>query len=102
MVAICREKPFRKACPLQVSIRDNRIVDGLGQWADSLGAMNGPDYSAIPEVAVGTGLLPPDRVDWNLNCVLNEGAAGIHIGIGNGLTGMHFDFISTEAQLDGI
>ncbi|WWQ33745.1 hypothetical protein RSgd_p1509 (plasmid) [Ralstonia solanacearum] len=27
------------------------------------------------------------------------GAAGIHIG--NGLTGMHFDFISTEARLDG-
>lgn len=93
---------IRKACPLQVSIRDNRIVDGLGRWADSLDAMSGPDYSAITEVAVGTGVLPPDRVDWSLNCLLNEGAAGIHIGIGNGLTGMHFDFISTEAQLEGV
>ena len=93
---------IRNACPLQVSVRDNRIVDGLGQWADSLAAMSGPNYSALTEVAVGTGLLPPDHVDWSLNCVLNEGAAGIHIGIGNALTGMHFDFISTEAQLDGI
>lgn len=93
---------IRKACPLQVSIRDNRFVDGLDRWADRLAAVSGPDYDAITEVAVATGILPPDRVDWSLNCLLNEGAAGIHIGIGNGLTGMHFDFISTEAQLDGI
>jgi hypothetical protein len=94
---------IRKACPLQVSICDNRIVGGLGQWADSIDAMSGPEYrGAITEVAVGTGALPRDRVNWSLNCVLNEGAAGIHVGIGNGLTGMHFDFLSTEAQLDGI
>ena len=93
---------IRKACPLQVSIRDNRIIGGLGQWADSLDALSGPDYSAITEVAIGTGILPPDSVDWSLNCVLNEGAAGIHVGIGNALTGMHFDFISKEARFDGI
>lgn len=94
---------MRKACPLQVSIRDNRIVGGLGRWAESVDAMSGPEYrGAITEVAIGTGALPPDRVDWSLNCLLNEGAAGIHLGIGNGLTGMHFDFISAEAQLDGI
>lgn len=93
---------MRKACPLHVTIRDNRIVDGLAPWVASLDTLCGPDYSAITEVAVGTGILAPERVDWKLNSILNEGAAGIHIGIGNGLTGMHFDFISTEAQLDGI
>ncbi len=93
---------MRKACPLRVTIRDNIIVDGLGPWAAGLAAVTGPDYRAVTEVAVGTGILPPESVDWSLNCVLNEGAAGIHIGIGNSLTGMHFDFMSTEAQLDGI
>lgn len=93
---------IRAACPLLVTLRDNRIVDGLGPWTTRLAALSGPDYSAVTEVAVGTGILPPERVDWSLNCVLNEGAAGIHIGIGNSLTGMHFDFISREAQFDGI
>ncbi|MFC6840917.1 hypothetical protein ACFQGW_15150 [Xanthomonas theicola] len=95
-------KEIRQACPLQLSIRDNRIVDGLGPWMGSLYALSGPGYTAITEVAVGTGILPLSRVNWDLNCLLNEGACGIHIGIGNGLNGMHFDFISMEAHLDGI
>ncbi|WP_247538116.1 hypothetical protein [Ralstonia pseudosolanacearum] len=93
---------MRKACPLQVEVRDNRIVDGLGPWAEGIDALSGPEYrGAITEVAVGTGALPREHMDWSLNCLVNEGAAGIHIGVGNGLTGMHFDFISTEARLDG-
>ncbi|WP_405741822.1 hypothetical protein OG885_42100 [Streptomyces sp. NBC_00028] len=46
-----------------------------------------------------TGHLDPARVDGSLNCLLNEGAAGVHLGVGNGLDGVHFDFISTEARL---
>ena len=92
---------MRKACPLYVTLRDNRFVDGFGPWTEGIDATSGPEYqTAITEVALGTGVLPPDRVDWSLNCLLNEGAAGIHLGVGNGLTGMHFDFISTEARLD--
>jgi hypothetical protein len=93
---------IRKACPLQVTVQDNRIVAGLEPWNQGLATVVGPDHSALTEVAFGTGLLPLDQVNWNLNCVLNEGAAGIHIGIGNALTGMHFDFIAIEAQLDGL
>ncbi|KHK49415.1 hypothetical protein PI87_25705 [Ralstonia sp. A12] len=92
---------LRRACPFQVTICDNRIVDGFGEWADEIDALSGPEYgAALTEVAVGTGALPLGRVDWSLNRVLNEGATGIHIGVGNGLNGMHFDFISTEARLD--
>jgi hypothetical protein len=40
------------------------------------------------------------RVDWSLNCLLDEGAAGVRLGLGNGLTGMHCDFVSREARLD--
>ncbi|MGX9887878.1 hypothetical protein [Streptomyces sp. NPDC002276] len=91
---------MRKACPLDVTIEDNHIVDGFGPWADGIHATSGREYGgAVTELAIGTGLLDPARVDWSLNCLLNEGAAGIHLGVGNGLTGMHFDFISTEACL---
>lgn len=92
---------MRKACPLYVKIADNRFVDGFGPWAEGIDATSGPEYrGAVTEVALGTGMLPPENLDWSLNCLLNEGAAGIHLGVGNGLTGMHFDFISTEARLD--
>jgi hypothetical protein len=92
---------MRKACPLYVTIHENRFVDGFGPWAEGIDATSGPEYQgAVTEVAVGTGVLPKARVDWSLNCLLNEGAAGVHLGVGNGLTGMHFDFISAEARLD--
>lgn len=93
---------IRQACPLQVTVQDNRIVAGLERWSQGLATVVGPDHTALTEVAFGTGLLPLNQVNWNLNCVLNEGAAGIHIGIGNALTGMHFDFIAIDAQLDGL
>lgn len=92
---------MRKACPLYVTVVDNRFVDGFGPWADGIDTTSGPEYrGAVTEVALGTGMLPRENVDWSLNCLLNEGAAGIHLGVGNGLTGMHFDFISKEASLD--
>lgn len=93
---------MRKACPLILSIVDNRIVDGLGPWTGDIETLSGPEYrGAVTEVAIGTGALPLDGIDWSLNCLLNESAAGIHLGVGNGLTGMHFDFLATEASLDG-
>jgi hypothetical protein len=93
---------IRKACPLQLSIRDSRIVSGLGPWAESIDTLSGREYGgALTEVAFGTASMPVERVDWNLNCPINEGAAGMHVGVGNGLTGIHFDFISTEAWIDG-
>ncbi|MFJ9630726.1 hypothetical protein ACIRU8_23755 [Streptomyces sp. NPDC101175] len=91
---------LRKACPLFVTIEDNRFVDGFGPWAAGIDATSGPEYrGAVTEVAIGTGLLDPAGCDWTRNCLLNEGAAGIHLGVGNGLDGMHFDFIATEARL---
>ncbi|MER5513399.1 hypothetical protein [Streptomyces sp. NPDC002763] len=52
------------------------------------------------EVAVGAGVLSADRVHGSLNCLLDEGAAGVRPGVGDGLTGMHLDFVSREDRLD--
>lgn len=98
---------LRDAFPLHVSIRDNRIVDGLGPWAGRLSEMIGTGYGSadamsLTEIGIGTAGLPLDRVNWRLNCHLNEGATGLHLGIGDALTGMHFDFISREARFDDL
>jgi hypothetical protein len=94
---------LRQACPFQLVVEGNRIVNGFGEWAETIDRLSGPQYGyALTEVAIGTGALPLGRVEWSLNSVLNEGATGIHVGVGNGLNGTHFDFISTEARLEGI
>lgn len=92
---------IRKACPLQLEIRDSRIAGGLGEWAESVEAMTGPQYrGALTEVAFGTAALPMDRMDWTVNCAVNEFAAGMHLAVGDSVTGIHFDFIGTEAWID--
>lgn len=51
------------------------------------------------EYAVGTNheILP--HIDWSRNSQLNEGAEGMHFGVGEGRTGAHIDFISSTARL---
>ncbi|GGN00535.1 hypothetical protein [Streptomyces fuscichromogenes] len=72
---------MRKCCPLYAWIRGNRFVDGFGPFTAGIHAASGPEYrGAVTEVAVGTGVLSADRVDWSLNCLLNEGAAGVRLG----------------------
>ncbi|MFF4115893.1 hypothetical protein ACFY0P_20790 [Streptomyces sp. NPDC001714] len=52
-------KEMRKSCPLSVGIQDDRFADGIL-------ATSGPEYGgAATEVAVGTGVLSADRVDWS-------------------------------------
>ncbi|MGY5059935.1 hypothetical protein ACWDFR_38715, partial [Streptomyces sp. 900105755] len=54
----------------------------------------------VAEDADGSGVLFADRVGWSLNGLLNEGAVGVRLGVGNGPTCMRFDLISREARLD--
>lgn len=51
------------------------------------------------EYAVGTNHEIKPYVDWSLNSQLNEGVGGLHFGIGDGMTGVHMDFISSTAAL---
>ncbi|MER7841279.1 hypothetical protein ABTY98_36715 [Streptomyces sp. NPDC096040] len=92
---------IRKSGPLRLRIEGNRFADGSGPFADGIRATGAPEYrGAVTEVAIGTGVLSADRVDWSLNCLLDAGAAGVRLGVGNGLTGRHFDSISPGARLD--
>lgn len=73
-------------------------IDDL-EVAPSIGAMAGERLSRrITEFSVGLNdrLLNPD---WTLNSPLNEGVAGVHLGLGDGYSGIHFDFICPAATM---
>jgi hypothetical protein len=66
---------------------------------ETLRRLTNPEYDMhILEFAVGTNHFPSSKIDWSINSQMNEGAGGIHVGIGEGLTGAHIDFISLESE----
>lgn len=53
----------------------------------------------LTEFAFGLNKGIKKNIDWSLNSQLNEGVEGIHVGIGDGFSGIHLDFICTEMVL---
>lgn len=51
----------------------------------------------LTEFSIGTNRLP--AADFSLNAQINEGAGGIHVGLGGGVQGLHLDFVSLGARL---
>jgi hypothetical protein len=41
----------------------------------------------------------PSPPNWRVNSILNEGAVGMHAGIGMGMQVPHIDFVSHRAEL---
>lgn len=71
-------------------------VDGH-EKVETLTAMAGERLGAqVTELSIGlNGNL--GCPDWQLNSPMNEGARGVHLGIGDGYSGLHFDFVSSAA-----
>jgi hypothetical protein len=85
--------------PTTVEVSDGqirRIEIGGEDLAGKFGALAGRSGLAIREFAVGFYRAPEGSLDWRVNSPVNEGAQGIHIGIGDGCSGMHFDFICDD------
>ena len=49
--------------------------------------------SNITELAFGLNSSILGKTNWNYNSQINEGCFGMHLGIGDGKTGIHMDFI---------
>ena len=81
---------------------DNRIVAfeiGGDDITDRLARLTGEMYErAFLEFSIGTNSVSAP-VDWSVNSILNEGLAGIHVAIGDGIGGAHIDFVSTGTSL---
>ncbi len=70
----------REALPALVDLAGNELQD------------------RITEVSIG---LNEDLIDadWSFNSPMNEGAAGVHFGVGDGYSGVHIDFVSAAARV---
>ena len=53
----------------------------------------------LTEFAVGVNDLAAETIRWDINSPLNEGVQGIHVGIGDGRTGIHIDFVCAGVSL---
>jgi hypothetical protein len=68
-------------------------------FTDAVREATNPQYELHAlELGIGTnmGLLP--RVDWTYNSQMNEGAGLVHLGVGEGITGAHMDFIVADGE----
>lgn len=68
-------------------------IDGNDHIQDLI-TLAGPNHGPrITEFSIG---LNRDRQPkrWEVNSPLNEGAEGIHVGLGDGYTGVHLDFVA--------
>ncbi|MGF1646455.1 MAG: hypothetical protein ACFCVF_06000 [Kineosporiaceae bacterium] len=92
--------------PLRITL-DHSVVRSImtGQGRDLVSDLlphtNAGLGGVLTELSFSTNsTLRPDGIDWTINSQMNEGALGVHVAIGEGLTGAHVDFIATGATSD--
>ena len=54
--------------------------------------------SEVTELAFGLNNDIIDTIDWQYNSQINEGCGGMHLGFGDGKSGIHMDFICPEKK----
>ena len=82
-------------------IKDNRLVSfrvGEVDLARPLIQLAGFDRETAREFSVGLNQGIREHVDFSCNSQLNEGIQGLHIGYGDGKTGLHIDLIAPGAR----
>lgn len=89
--------------PIVVEVEDSRPVAiscGREDVLNDVMAFTDPDKREwIGEFAFASGApWDLDAVDWTINSQFNEAIGGLHIGLGNGVTGVHIDFVAPRAE----
>lgn len=90
--------------PLRMEIDNSRAVHvwaGTEDLSKTLEELTNKRLELVLcEVAFSTneGMIPK-HLDWSKNSQLNEGAIGIHVGLGDGVSGAHIDFICPGVEL---
>lgn len=94
------QRAFAAAQPggLALRVEENRVVacraaDGRSLLPALAAATDG--NLTLTECSIGTNRLR--RPDFSINAQINEGAGGIHVGLGGGEQGLHLDFIASRA-----
>jgi hypothetical protein len=90
--------------PLKVKIVDSHVESILAGDIDLTEELerltNKRRELVLTEMAFSTnpGIIQ-EEIDWTKNSQLNEGVLGIHVGIGEGLTGVHIDLICPGVEI---
>jgi hypothetical protein len=86
-----------------VDVEDSRMTsarcDDGSDILDDLLACVGDDGDKIVEFSFGTNSDIDGALDWSVNSQINEGASGVHIALGDGVTGAHVDFVRPGATV---
>ncbi len=88
---------------IAVRVRDSRItsaVCGGRERAPALAECAGDSAARLVEFSFGTNAGILGALDWNVNSQLNEGVDGVHIGLGDGVSGAHIDFVLPGARIE--
>jgi hypothetical protein len=87
-------------------IPDIEVADGVitrleiagADVSGSFGRLAGEGHGLrLTEFSFGVNDIPAGTIRWDLNSPFNEGVLGMHIGIGDGYSGLHFDFVCPGA-----
>jgi len=69
-------------------------IDDVERVDDVVTIAGNSRKSTITEFAFGLNSDIYEHINWSYNSQINEGCSGIHLGVGDGKTGIHMDFIS--------
>ena len=92
--------------PLELVIESSRVTGATAGGRDIteelLRFSNPKRELVLVEMAISNNPgLERSRLDWSHNSVLNEGSRGIHVAVGDGVTGAHIDFVCPGIELLG-
>lgn len=73
-----------------------RIEMDAEDVTDEFARLAGAHGRQLSEFAIGFYHAADGSLDWRINSPVNEGVRGIHFGIGDGYSGMHFDFVCAD------
>jgi hypothetical protein len=90
-----------RRAPMTLRFEDGvltRLTARGEDFTDDVAQVTNPDHGLRAlELGIGTNQSVLPRVKWAINSQLNEGAGPVHIGLGEGITGAHMDFIVADA-----
>ncbi|CAE6947871.1 MULTISPECIES: hypothetical protein [Pseudomonadaceae] len=70
------------------------------ECVDFVRKIGGERGSQLTEFAVGVNQSISDEIDYRVNSQINEGIEGIHVAIGDAVTGYHIDLLCPGVQIN--
>lgn len=94
---------FVRLSPIDLTLEGGVLraltVGGRDRLEEVLEVTNRDHGLHAVELGLGSNTAVAPLVDWTFNSQMNEGAAPIHLGFGEGITGAHMDFVLNDAAL---